>query len=254
MCAWSMEGDVVQIIERLTGHGFSDPELVLRALTHSSVVDQRLDSNERLEFLGDAVLGMLVCGRIFERFPDLLEGEMTKIKSAAVSRVACAEIASALGLDALLALGKGMKSQGPIPSSLAAGVLEAVIGALYLDAGYERARAFVLEHLDPLIERAYQSGHHQNYKSVLQQHAQTTLGSTPCYRILDEKGPDHAKCFKVGVEIGDRRFTACWGRSKKQAEQEAAQVALRELGLLEATTSGELRIVLTADTADNDDD
>ena len=110
-----MEGDVVQIIERITGHGFSDPELVLRALTHSSVVDQRLDSNERLEFLGDAVLGMLVCARIFERFPDLLEGEMTKIKSAAVSRVACAEIASALGLDAAAALGKGMKSQGPIP-------------------------------------------------------------------------------------------------------------------------------------------
>lgn len=238
-----MSDDVVQIVEQLTGHRFADPGLVLRALTHSSMVDQRLESNERLEFLGDAVLGIVACERIFERFPDLLEGEMTKIKSAAVSRVACAGIATALGLDRLLALGKGMKTQGQIPSSLSAGVFEAVIGALYLDAGFALTRSFILEHLDPLIDKAYESGHHQNYKSVLQQHAQTTLSCTPYYRILDEKGPDHAKCFKVGVEIGERAFTACWGRSKKQAEQEAAMAALRELGVLEATTAGEFRVV-----------
>ncbi len=238
-----MADDVVQLVERMTGHRFSEPDLVLRSLTHSSVVDQRLDSNERLEFLGDSVLGVIACERIFERFPDLLEGEMTKIKSAAVSRTACAQIASGLGLDALLVLGKGMKTQGALPSSLAAGVLEAVIGALYLDAGFAPTRAFVLEHLDPLIDGAYESGHHQNYKSVLQQHAQTALNATPMYRILDEKGPDHAKCFKVGIDIGERKFAACWGRSKKQAEQEAAMIALQELGLLEATPSGQFRVV-----------
>lgn len=244
-----MREDVVQIVEQMTGHRFADPDLVLRALTHSSVVDQRLDSNERLEFLGDAVLGIVACERIFERFPDLLEGEMTKIKSAAVSRHACAQIASSLGLDSLLLLGKGMKSQGPLPSSLAAGVLESIIGALYLDARFETTRAFILEQLDPLIDKAYESGHHQNYKSVLQQHAQTTLNATPYYRILDEKGPDHAKCFKVGVEIGERKFISCWGRSKKQAEQEAALSALRELGVLEPTSSGEFRVVGSAPDA-----
>jgi ribonuclease-3 len=238
-----MSEDVIQSIEQMTRHRFMDPGLVVRALTHSSMVDQRLDSNERLEFLGDAVLGIVACERIFERFPDLLEGEMTKIKSAAVSRAACAHIATGLGLDRLLALGKGMKTQGAIPSSLSAGVLESVIGALYLDAGFAVARAFILEHLDPLIDKAWQSGHHQNYKSVLQQHAQTVLACTPFYRILDEKGPDHAKCFKVGVEIGERKFLACWGKSKKQAEQEAAMAALRELGVLEAAEDGEYRVV-----------
>lgn len=243
-----MRAEAVQIVEQITSHRFSDPDLVARSLTHSSVVDQRLDSNERLEFLGDSVLGLIACERIYERFPDLLEGEMTKIKSAAVSRSACAQIASALGLDSLLVLGKGMKTQGALPSSLAAGVLEAVIGALYLDAGMATTRAFVLEHLDPLIDKAYESGHHQNYKSVLQQHAQTILNASPMYRVLDEKGPDHAKCFKVGIDIGDRKFTACWGRSKKQAEQEAALIALRELGLLEATSTGEFRVILSAPT------
>ncbi len=241
-----MQDDVVQIVEQMTGHRFSDASLVVRALTHSSGVDQRLDSNERLEFLGDSVLGIIACERIFERFPDLLEGEMTKIKSAAVSRTACAQVAGALGLDMLLALGKGMKTQGALPSSLAAGVLESIIGALYLDAGMGLTRAWLLEHLDPLIDKAYESGHHQNYKSVLQQHAQTMLGGTPMYRILDEKGPDHAKCFKVGIDIGERKFTACWGKSKKQAEQEAALIALKELGVLEATSSGEFRVVTGA--------
>lgn len=241
-----MQDDVVQIVEQMTGHRFADPQLVVRALTHSSGVDQRVESNERLEFLGDSVLGIVACERIYERFPDLLEGEMTKIKSAAVSRTACAQVACALGLDMLLALGKGMKSQGSIPSSLAAGVLESVIGALYLDAGMAHTRGWLLEHLDPLIDKAYESGHHQNYKSVLQQHAQTMLGATPVYRILDEKGPDHAKCFKVGIDIGERKFTACWGKSKKQAEQEAALIALKELGVLEATSSGEFRVVTGA--------
>lgn len=238
-----MSEDVILSVERMTGHRFSEPGLVWRALTHSSMVDHRLSSNERLEFLGDAVLGLVACERIFERFPDLLEGEMTKIKSAAVSRAACAHIATGLGLDRLLSLGKGMKTQGAIPSSLSAGVLESVIGALYLDAGFMVARRFVLEHLDPLIDKAWQSGHHQNYKSVLQQHAMAVMGMTPFYRILDEKGPDHAKCFRVGVEIGGREFLACWGKSKKQAEQEAAMAALRELGVLEAAENGEYRVV-----------
>jgi ribonuclease-3 len=225
------------------GHTFRSPALIQRALTHASVTEQRVESNERMEFLGDSVLGLVVARRIYERFPDLLEGEMTKIKSTAVSRQTCARIARRLGLDELLVLGKGMQKGEPMPPSLAAAVFEAVIAAVYLDGGYDAAERFIAPLLDPLIERAASSGHQENFKSVLQQHAQQTEQDPPAYRVLDEKGPDHAKAFKVCAEIGGRRFTACWGQSKKQAEQLAALTALEELGLVEKSADGELKVV-----------
>lgn len=228
--------------EAVIGHQFRDPGLLCRALTHASVAESRVESNERLEFLGDAVLGMVACERIFRRFPTLLEGEMTKIKSAAVSRRACTQIARSLGLQELLILGKGMQSSTQ-PPSLAAAVLEAVIGAVYVDAGYEAAAAFIGPHIDPIIERAAQSGHQQNFKSVLQQFAQQRFDGTPVYRTLDEKGPDHAKAFKVCVEIDSRRFEPAWGQSKKQAEQQAALLALRALGVAVEDGEGDVRIV-----------
>lgn len=230
-------------VERSVGHTFADPGLLLRALTHASMADRRLDSNERLEFLGDSVLGLVTSERIFVRFPDLLEGEMTKIKSMAVSRQTCALIARSLGLDEMVRLGKGMQRDAVVPQSLAAAVLEAIIAAIYLDAGFDAARRFLLPLIDPLIERAAASGHQENYKSLLQQHAQQSASETPVYRVLDEKGPDHARCFKIGVEIGSRRFEAAWGQSKKQAEQAAALIALFELGLVERGTDGHVSLV-----------
>lgn len=235
--------------ENLLGHRFSDRALLARALTHASTTDSRLDSYERLEFLGDAVLGLVTCEAIFLRYPDLLEGEMTKIKSTAVSRETCAAIACELGLVDLVELGKGMQGSASLPTSLAAGVLEAVIGALYLDAGADAARAFVEPLIEPRIEQAYRSGHQQNFKSLLQQHAQQVAEDTPRYLILDEKGPDHAKCFRVCVELSGKRYDAAWGASKKQAEQIAARSALLALGVLAENGAGEL-VVAAADDPD----
>ena len=226
----------------LLGYEFENLALLSHALTHASLVDERLQSNERMEFLGDAILGMVVCEHLFNRFEDLLEGEMTKIKSRVVSRKVCADIASARGLHRLVRLGKGMSNRADLPQSVLAAVYESLIGAVFLDGGIDAARAFIMSDLRDRIENAARSGHQHNFKSVLQQSAQQILGATPSYIVLDEQGPDHAKCFEVCVEIGARRFDSCWGPSKKQAEQMAALEALLELELVEKRASGEIRV------------
>ncbi|MCI0362274.1 MAG: ribonuclease III [Phycisphaerales bacterium] len=241
-----MDSIDIQRIEELLDHRFGDHDLLQRALTHASLVDSRLQSNERLEFLGDAVLGLVVCSYLYDRYGALLEGEMTKIKSTVVSRRVCAEIAAALGLDELLRLGKGMSKRAALPGSVLAAVFESLVGALYLDGGLEVARRFILRTMQPRIELAARSGHQSNFKSVLQQTAQQLMGLTPQYIVLDEKGPDHAKCFEVAVEIGARRFGSCWGPSKKQAEQDAALQALKELGFATSAANGDVQIVSEA--------
>lgn len=238
-----MDQNTLQTAERILGVRFKDHELLEEALTHASIAQTRLTSNERLEFLGDAVLGMLVCEHIFNEYPELLEGDMTKIKSSVVSRRTCATIAQAMGLPELLKLGKGMQTRGDLPSSLAAAALESVIGAVYLEAGLESVKAFLMPHLVPLVMRAASSGHQHNFKSVLQQHSQQEFGVSPLYVLHAEEGPDHSKRFLVGVEIEGREFDPCWGRSKKQAEQQAALAALRALGVAEENGEGEVVIV-----------
>ncbi|MDX2146805.1 MAG: ribonuclease III [Planctomycetota bacterium] len=242
-----MSDAVLAAVQAALNYTFRTPALLRQALVHASVVESRVDSNERMEFLGDAVLGLIACKRIYEKFPLLLEGDMTKIKSMTVSRNTCAAIATQLGLTDHLSLGKGMRTNGTLPSSLAAAALESVIAAIYVDGGYEAAERFVLPHLDPLLDQAAASGHHQNFKSVLQQHAQQTFGTTPVYRTLDEQGPDHAKCFKVCVELGGRRFESFWAPSRKRAEQLAALAALREMGIVEQDSTGEIRVRGAAD-------
>ena len=238
-----IDQSTIDAAERILGHRFRNTALLTEALTHASIAESRRTSNERLEFLGDAVLGMLACEHIFRRYPDLLEGDMTKIKSSVVSRRTCAAIAGRIGLDELLRLGKGMQVKDGLPSSVSAAVLEAVIGALFLEAGFDEVARFLMPHLQPIIDRAAQSGHQHNFKSVLQQHAQQRMGSGPAYVVLSERGPDHAKNFEVRVEIGERRFPCCWGPSKKQAEQQAALLALRELGLVTVGDDGEITVV-----------
>lgn len=238
-----VEEEYLNQAEQLLGHEFADRELLARALTHASLADARIESNERLEFLGDAVLGMVVCEALYDRFEDLLEGELTKIKSSVVSRSVCARVAREIGLDELVQLGKGLSSRNSLPSSVAAAVYEAVIGALYLEAGLDAARAFILKGMDKRITHAARSGHQSNFKSVLQQTAQQELGATPQYTVLDEQGPDHAKCFEVAVSIGSRRFPSSWGPSKKHAEQAAALEALLELGHAERDEDGDVQIV-----------
>jgi ribonuclease-3 len=237
-----MDPKEIRAAEKLLGHRFSDKDLLIQALTHASVADSRLESNERLEFLGDAVLGLVVCQYLHETYEDLLEGDLTKIKSSVVSRHTCAEIATEHGLDELLRLGKGLAERHSLPGSVLAAVYESLIGALQIDGGLAAARKFILKGMKPTIKRAAGSGHQYNFKSVLQQTAQEELGQQPQYLVLDEKGPDHAKCFEVCVEVGARRFNSCWGASKKQAEQQAALEALLELGFAERTDDDEVRL------------
>ena len=213
------------------GYTFQNPELLSQSLRHPSSTDQRLDSCERMEFLGDAILGMVVVDYLYRAFASMEDGEMTKIKSAVVSRASCAVVAARVGLGELVILGKGMTGRRELPQSVLASVYESVVGALYLDGGLEPAQTFILRDMEDRIRRADRSGHQSNFKSVLQQVAvQRELG-VPTYHVLDEKGPDHAKCFEVCVELGGNRFPSCWAASKKQAEQDAALEALHDLGL-----------------------
>lgn len=230
--------ELVARIERVTGHTFSRPELLLTSLTHSSKAGSRLESNERLEFLGDAILGMVVCEELYRRFDEWLEGDLTKVKSFVVSRRVCAEVSDFIGLTDLLLLGNGMETRSSLPTSLRAAVFESVIGAVFLDGGYDAARSFILPVVSPHIDRCAATEEQENYKSALQQFAQRWLSATPRYESLDEQGPDHCKCFEVCVVIGGDRFPSAWGASKKEAEQEAARRALEKLRTLQLVAAG----------------
>ena len=145
----------------------------------------------------------------------------------------CIQLAQQAGEPLGLTLGQGMENGEHLPTSLAAGTLEAVIAAIYIDGGLDAARAFIVRHMDGELVRATDSRHHYNFKSQLQQWAQRVMHATPLYELLDEKGPDHAKCFEVAVSIGGRQFPSAWGPTKKDAEQKAARLALitaEELG------------------------
>jgi ribonuclease-3 len=223
---------ILEQCQKTIGYKFKDPQLLETALHHASIADDRRNSNERLEFLGDAVLGLVVCHELFQRFPDYLEGPLTKVKSMLVSRRTCAKITDGMGLAQFLKVGKGMGSVSKLPMSCRAAALESIIGAIYLDGGKQAAHRFIVKQFKQLLEVADASEHQENFKSMLQQHAQRVLDITPAYDVLDEKGPDHSKCFEVAVAMGSTRYPSAWGPSKKEAEQTAAFYALRELEVL----------------------
>jgi len=231
--------DVLARCQEVIDYQFSDPSLLRQALMHASAATTRSESNERLEFLGDAVLGLVVCQYIFDRDGELPEGEMTKIKSSVVSRRTCAKFANRLGLTKMMSLGKGIGTARALPPSIPAATYEAVIGAVFLDGGFEQARRFILSHIAEEVDAAVRSRHQKNYKSLLQQYAQRRWDQTPQYDLLDEKGPEHSKCFEVAVRVNGTRYTSAWGPSKKEAEQKAALAALVELGLLEGDQGAE---------------
>ena len=184
-----------------------------------------------MEFLGDAILGAIVCERLYQWFPDFLEGDLTKLKSVVVSRQTCAKLSRELGLEPFLILGKGMTTHPSVPMSVLADVFESLVAAIYLDGGHEAAERFIDRLAGPEIRRAAEEGAGgENFKSLLQQLVQREEGTTPNYCLLDEKGPDHSKAFLVAVQIAGRRFSAAWGNTKKESEQRAAANALAELG------------------------
>lgn len=228
-----MDQDILKQIEQVVGYRFRDRSLADRAFAHASGVDNRLLSNERLEFLGDSVLAVVICQTLFDRFPGLLEGDLTKMKSMLVSRRTCARVAKRLGLQKYLKVGKGMAGSRALVGSLAAGLLEALVAVIYIDGGFDAARTFVARAFAPLIDQVDAQQAQGNFKSLLQQYAQQHLNVVPLYELLDEKGPDHDKCFESQVIIADRHFPSAWGTNKKEAEQKAAYNALVELGVIE---------------------
>src|SRR5262245_6773246 len=211
------------------GYRFKDPTLLRAALTHTSGANTRLGSNERLEFLGDSVLGLVTCEILFSQFPDYQEGEMTKVKSVVVSRKTCATFSQTLGLKDYLILGKGLAQYREVPQNVLADVFEALVAAVFLDGGWEVARTFVLRFVGPEVDRVAEQALGNNAKSQLQQVAQREFGGTPRYLVLDEQGPDHDKCFKVAAAVNDHPFPPAWGRTKKEAELKAAVNALADI-------------------------
>jgi ribonuclease-3 len=227
----SRDADILEECQNAIGYRFRRPDLLRAGLTHASGANTRLTSNERMEFLGDAVLGLVTVEQLYLRFPDLQEGDLTKIKSAVVSRRTCARFSRDLNLGDYMFLGKGMtfRHAHAVPANLLADVYESVVGAIYLDGGLDVAREFILRQLGPEIEEVAEGAHSGNYKSVLQQVSQREFNETPVYSLLDEKGPDHSKCFKLAVVIGRHTYPGAWGRNKKEAEQRAAMNALAKI-------------------------
>ena len=217
--------EVLSACEESLGYQFQDRPLLRRCLTHSSIARTRLDSNERLEFLGDAILGTVVCELLFHRFPDKTEGELTRIKSVVVSRTTCAKLSNDLRLGDFLQLGKGLSDFEKIPLSIQAAVFESIVAGLYLDGGMDVVKPFLIRLLEPEIDRTVESAHGRNYKSLLQQLVQKNQRGTPLYQLLDECGPDHSKCFKIAAVVGVDAYPAAWGPNKKEAEQRAAENA-----------------------------
>lgn len=230
--------DLLKRCEEILEFDFEDQDLLRQACTHASLASVRLDSNERLEFLGDAILGAVVSEELFNRYPELPEGDLTRMKSVLVSRETCARITIRIGLDQVLRLGKGVRLQQQVPPSILAAIYEAVIGGVYVDGGYEAAQGVIMRTIEAEFE-CVEEDITQNFKSTLQQLAQKEFGATPSYRLVDEQGPDHSKCFQIAAFIRDRAFTGAWGNNKKQAEQRAAENALAEMDGQEAPHSSD---------------
>ena len=225
----SRERVILDECQETIGYEFQRPELLRAALTHTSGANTRAASNERLEFLGDSVLGLITCKLLYNRFPDYQEGDLTKVKSVVVSRKTCAAFSQSLNLGSFLFLGKGVGQCGEIPSNMHADVFEALVAAIFLDGGWDAAKEFVMRFIEPEVERVAQEAVASNAKSQLQHIVQRMWGGMPRYLLLDEQGPDHDKCFKVAADVDGHRFPPAWGRTKKDAELKAAMNAMAEI-------------------------
>jgi ribonuclease III len=224
------------LLQKDLGYSFSDINLLLRCLTHVSYGRGKADGhNETLEFLGDAVLDLAVSDILMRRFPEKSEGDLSKMRASLVNAASLAEKATDLRLGDLLRMGKGEeRSGGRTKKSILAGVFEALLGAIYWDGGYEPARRVVERYLAPGIEEAKLG--QQDYKTRLQEISQMLFHEPPVYKLIAEIGPDHEKRFVTEIAVGGKVLGRGEGRSKKQAEQEAAGKAL--IGLQKPTSAG----------------
>ncbi|MFC2020955.1 ribonuclease III [Chloroflexota bacterium] len=221
-------------LQQTLGVSFKDISLLEQALVHSSYLNENPDlsltSNERLEFLGDAVLGLIVAEKLYRDYPGFSEGEMTRLRAALVRRETLARIAGAIRLGDYLYMGKGEEAGGGRhkPANLAA-ALEAVIAAVFLDSGSAIAGDFILRLFDAELEKAVRQGTEVDYKSELQELTQSREQKTPAYRVIEATGPAHGKTFTVEVRLGEAVLGRGTGKSKKAAESEAARAALERL-------------------------
>lgn len=226
-------------LQRQINHWFHDQDLLKMALTHRSFAYEKKGvksvNNERLEFLGDAILDLVISEYLYCTYPHLSEGAMTKLKAIVVSSKSLFAKAYELGLGEYLLLGRGEDlTGGRSRSSLLADVLEALIGAIYLDQGLEEARSFILEHLSGDIQNLYEGNQIKDYKTELQELIQGKKGMIPSYLTIKELGPDHKKEFVVQVMLEETVIGQGQGRSKKEAEQMAAQEAWESMKKREA--------------------
>ncbi len=227
--------DEFEGLEARIGYRFTDRGLLEHALTHKSRAAEDVSGgvidNESLEFLGDAVLGLVVADALFRRFPDYDEGQKSKIKASVVSTQSLAKHAERLGLGQHLILGRGEeKTGGRYKAALLADAYEALIAAVYLDGGIEAASAFLLRELGDAIEAGQQPDFHgEDFKSALQERLQSLGRPLPQYRVVHEEGPDHRKVFHVDVMAAGQTLASAKGKAKKEAEQEAARLALERL-------------------------
>jgi ribonuclease-3 len=219
-------------LQRKLGHHFNDPALLTEALRHSSFVNEQsepLRDNERLEFLGDAVLNLTIGHLLMRTYPELREGDLSRIRANMVNETQLADIARSLELGRYLQLGRGeMLTGGSDKNSLLANALEALIAAVYLDSRFEEAFGMIESQFQTLIDAALELDHGQDYKSRLQEAVQGRNREVPHYRVVEEIGPDHDKTFCVAVAVGDMEARGT-GKSKKLAEQDAAREALEHL-------------------------
>ncbi len=215
--------------ETIFGYSFRDPNLLCEALTHPSAGESFND--QRLEFLGDAVIDLVVAEHLFETDSRRTEGEMTLAKAAVVNGTALARRAAVMGFADLIVVGPGLADPDRWPDSVYCDALEAVAGAVYLDGGLEAAKSFVLNILAEDIARAIEQGASKDYKSLLLELSQAGSGEQPVYEVIDEKGPPHNKLFVVSAGVGTMRGEGK-GKTKKEAEQSAAESLLRNASLI----------------------
>ncbi len=224
--------------EKKTGIIFKNKKLLEQAFVHRSYINENmslgLQHNERLEFLGDAVLELVITDYLFNKYKEKDEGELTAYRSSLVNGVIIGEIAGALGMNDYLLLSKGeSKDNGKARGYILANTFEAYVGAIYLDLGYEIARDFIAKNLFHKIDEIVTKKLWRDGKSLVQEKAQEHVGVTPIYKVLNETGPDHDKYFTVGIFFDEDCIAEGKGRSKQEAEQEAAHKALEVKGWLD---------------------
>lgn len=227
--------------EARLGHSFQEIKWLDQALTHKSFVYEThpigKESNEVLEFLGDAVLNLAVSLLLLKKFPEAQEGTLSMMRSQLVRRSHLASLSKELQLEGHLLLGKSQQIDGGIGKfSILANTYEALIGAIFLDSGFDRAFEIIREHFEPYLQTMTSSVLLNDHKSLLQIYSQQSYGMSPHYHKLNESGPDHDKRFQVSVTIGGELKGVGWGKSKKEAEQEAAKEALKKLEIRSAQT------------------